>query len=591
MRWKVLLTGIIALLSLSGCTPVGPTVSLENSSGILSDWQSSTPVQENSADDGLESEEESMISGRDESGQPSIPEGSFPSEYPGGENGQLPSSTGEISMIVEGMMGDAQSIKEILAQQSSNTEPVESSTAENSEEPMESSMPESSEEPVESSAPESSEESVESSAPESSEELTENSVPQESAPAVEWPPVFEGLWDPEESRPSDSSETSSQPETGTKPIRPVTVDGEVRAMWFSYLDWDQEFRGKDRSSFLDALDTVLDNVQSLGVNTLIVHARSHGDAMYASDYFPWSEHVSGTLDVDPGYDPFALLVDEAAARGIAVQAWLNPMRTYTDAQMAQLDDDYLIKQWYLSEDRLLYMIKADNGYWTLNPANDEVRQLIADGVEEIVRNYAVEAIHIDDYFYPYGWDMDQDQASYALYRENGGRLSKEDWRRENVNQMVRAMYEAVKRADSQVAFGVSPTGNIKTNYETLFADVEHWCTEPDGYLDYIMPQVYWGFENKTMPYQDCVEQWEELVQESGLDLYIGLAAYKIGDAGNGTEWANNTDMMESQIIAARKLDGYAGIALYDYKSLFRPAAAVKQAVEEEKSKLEALFNS
>lgn len=177
-----------------------------------------------------------------------------------------------------------------------------------------------------------------------------------------------------------------------------------------------------------------------------------------------------------------------------------------------------------------------------------------------------------------------DAASYAQYQTGGGTMSLADWRRENVNQLVRAVYAAVKETDPEVVFGISPQGNMENNYDKQFIDVEAWLTE-DGYIDYICPQIYFGFDNSTYPYAETVEAWSDLI-ENDVQLYIGLSPYKIGTedtyAGSGRwEWANSGDILARQVDTARQAEHYKGFSLFRYDSVFQPQSGVKAAVQEE----------
>ena len=208
------------------------------------------------------------------------------------------------------------------------------------------------------------------------------------------------------------------------------------------------------------------------------------------------------------------------------------------------------------------------------------------GVREIVANYDVDAIHFDDYFYA----ATDSSIDSALYAANGGGLSLAAWRRQNVNTMVKEVYAAVKAEKSTVRFGISPQGNTKANYDTLYADVATWLSHT-GYVDYICPQIYYGFQNATCPYSEVLKEFDSMIQVDGIDLYVGLAAYKIGNedtyagAAGRTEWQQNSDLLSRMVTQARNADKYKGFSLYSYSSVVTPAAGVKAQVQAE---LEAL---
>ena len=218
--------------------------------------------------------------------------------------------------------------------------------------------------------------------------------------------------------------------------------------------------------------------------------------------------------------------------------------------------------------------------------------MIVNGVKELVQNYDIDAIHFDDYFYP-TTDVVFDSKAYE---KSGKELSLDDWRRNNVNTLIHKVYEAIKAIDENMEFGISPQGNIDINYNKQYADVKYWI-ENEGYLDYIMPQVYYGFKN-SVPFAATVEEWADLASQSDVDLYIGLAAYKIGQEDQWAgeegmdEWiVDGGDLLKRQVEFCRDLQGdsYKGFSLYNYGTLFQPEQSVKELVEEEKENLKTIL--
>ena len=219
--------------------------------------------------------------------------------------------------------------------------------------------------------------------------------------------------------------------------------------------------------------------------------------------------------------------------------------------------------------------------WYLNPGYKATVQLIADGVSEIVSNYNVDGVQIDDYFYP-TTEAYFDSAAYAA---SGTGKSLSEWRTGIINNMVRQLYSAVKSSNSTAVFGISPQGSIENNYNDLYADVKTWCSS-SGYVDYILPQIYYGFNNSTLPYKDTCLAWSKMVTNPSVKLVIGLAPYKIGIADNWAgdgkyEWANSTDTLARQMSYAQTLSNYGGVAMYRYDSLFAPSNDVAKAVNAE----------
>jgi hypothetical protein len=241
----------------------------------------------------------------------------------------------------------------------------------------------------------------------------------------------------------------------------ISRAGELDAMWISYLEYME--MTKDKAGFEAAVDRMLDRCVDLGMNAVIVHARSHCDAMYPSEYFPWSSFASGQQGVDPGYDPLAYMIAAAHQRGLEFHAWLNPYRvTGYGCNWDQVAASNPAKVWISdnnpANDR---WVLFHRGEYYLNPSVPQVRQMVVDGVREIVAQYDVDGIHFDDYFYPSVNDNDPslcfDKPEYDV---SGSTLSIANWRRQNVNMLVKDVYAAVKKIDANVEFGISPAGNV-----------------------------------------------------------------------------------------------------------------------------------
>ena len=322
---------------------------------------------------------------------------------------------------------------------------------------------------------------------------------------------------PVSSAPPVSSEppASSEPETPSDPG--VGTPSEMKAVWLSYLEF-QAFAGSSESVFTDKLCTMLDTIVAKGLNTVIVQVRPYGDSFYPSEYYPWSKCISGTFDVDPGYDPLEIIVWEAHARGLSVHAWINPYRTMTDKEFASVSDSWPIKQWYNSADRSRYMLQMGDGRWWLQPGNAEVQQLIENGANEILTNYAVDGLHMDDYFY------NVDPAQYGDSKSQA---------QANTTALVQSLYSITKAHGADKLFGISPMGAFREDASLPTSDtgahstdLQLWCSQP-GYLDYVMPQIYWEYDHATQPFTMTLEKWENFVTEDSVALYIGLAPYRL----------------------------------------------------------------
>ncbi|QIB69533.1 family 10 glycosylhydrolase [Aminipila butyrica] len=363
--------------------------------------------------------------------------------------------------------------------------------------------------------------------------------------------------------------------SGTNTTAPA---GEMNAMWISYLEYMN--MPKTEVGFKAGVDAMFDRCKALGMNAVIVHVRSHGDAMYPSQYYPWSIFASGTQGTNPGYDPMAYMISAAHSRGLEFHAWINPYRvTGYGTYWSQVGASNPVKLWQSdgnpSNDRWALLHK---GEYYLNPAIPEVRQMVIDGVREIVQNYDVDGIHFDDYFYPSVNDSDQAACfDKPEYDQSGSSMSIANWRRNNVDLLVKGVYEAVKGVDSQVVFGISPAGNLSNlrSNASYFVDIDKWLSQP-GYVDYIMPQLYWGFETKdssgntaAYAYVNNLNSWINLADKGPVKLYVGLnmanAGSNVPDKNATSEWLRYNDIIARQVTTGRATGKVAGYAYFRYE--------------------------
>ena len=380
---------------------------------------------------------------------------------------------------------------------------------------------------------------------------------------------------PASSSVSSSSEPASQP-AATPQAEPAE---EIRAMWISYKEWEtMDF--SNEAAFTEQAAQLMANSAELGMNRVLVQVRPFADAIYPSELFPWSDLCTGTQGQDPGYDPLAILVEQAHSAGLAIEAWVNPYRvrlnaSYPAGELAADNPAIAHPEW----------AKEVNGGIYLDPANPDVQAYIADGVQEILDNYAVDGIHFDDYFYP-TTEESFDEAEYAA---SGTDLSLADWRRENVNSLVSLVYRTVKESSPTAVFGISPQGNPDNNYNGQYSDVGLWMSTP-GYLDYVMPQIYWGFGytlksgSDRFAFENIVAEWAAMPRADSVALCAGLGAYRIGD-GDGGSNENSTSQWQTGCNLASQVEGLRGAgldgyALYRYASLFDNAAWSDLAAQE-----------
>ena len=331
---------------------------------------------------------------------------------------------------------------------------------------------------------------------------------------------------------------------------------EIRGVWVTYMTLDVSGKSDKESAFKEKIDTVISDMKDANLNTMVVQVRPFSDAIYPSRYFPWSHILTGTQGEDPGYDPLKYIVQAAPENEIMVHAWVNPYRVSTKNTPDELSDDNpAVKNSGMT-------VEVNDGVY-LNPADDNAIKLIADGVRELVRNYDIDAVQFDDYFYPPDCG-NFDQEDYERYCESvDSPLSLEDFRKENVNQMVRAAYQAVHQTKQNVMFGISPQGNLGNN-EGLYADVRKWCKE-QGYIDYICPQIYFSLDNPALTFEDGLSDWLSTEKHDDLSLYIGIPAYKAGTDADGGTWLDNDEILKTEVGISREVKA-DGFILYSYDS-------------------------
>ncbi|MFC7531019.1 glycoside hydrolase family 10 protein [Actinoplanes sp. GCM10030250] len=346
--------------------------------------------------------------------------------------------------------------------------------------------------------------------------------------------------------------------TGKCGTQPVKAARELRGMWLTTV-YNIDFPSKPglsqarvKSEYLGWLDLAVAQRH----NAIFVHVRPSGDAFWDSKFAPWSNWLTGKLDgTDPGWDPMAFMVDEAHKRNLEFHAWFNPYRgtqpapTGAGADLAKLAPDHPLRlhpEW-----RLAYPTgKASRLYF--DPGIPEARKFVEDSMLEAVERYDVDGVHFDDFFYPYpenGQDF-PDKASYARY---GGGKTKADWRRENVNTLVREMHERLQEIKPWVKFGISPFGIWRNqgegsdskgleSYSAIYADTRKWVRE--GWLDYIVPQLYWTIGFDKADYAKVLPWWVRTVKDTQVQLYIGMADYRVGEKGDWSDPAQLDKQMQ-----------------------------------------------
>lgn len=351
----------------------------------------------------------------------------------------------------------------------------------------------------------------------------------------------------------------------TKKQNIYNKNSETRAVYFSYIEFNSYIKGKNSQESKNNIKIILDNIKNMNLNTVIVHVRPFADSIYKSEYYPISDTILNNNNEIPDYDILDFFITEAHSRDLKIEAWLNPFRISNDTKLENISVDSIYYKFINTND---VMIIDDKGIY-LNPASVEVRNLIIDGIKEIVEKYDVDGIHFDDYFYP---NETIDLQSYDEYIKTGGTMSLDEYRLNNISVLIKDIYSSIKNIKSDVKFGIAPEGNIENNYDKSFLDVNKILSN-NGYVDYIMPQLYFGFENEIKPFIETINVWNSLIEVDSIDLIPALAFYKIGTVdtyalSGKNEWIENSDIIKKQVVISRNVSNYDGFSLFRYDYIF-----------------------
>jgi uncharacterized lipoprotein YddW (UPF0748 family) len=336
---------------------------------------------------------------------------------------------------------------------------------------------------------------------------------------------------------------------------PPEVPREFRAAWVATvanIDWPSK-RDLTTAQQQAEIIAILDRAQDLRLNAIVLQVRTVADALYASPIEPWSEFLTGTQGKapEPYYDPLQMWVAEAHKRGIELHAWFNPYRARHTASRSPNAPSHIANT-------KPFAVKQYGGFLWMDPGESAAAQQTLDVILDVVRRYDIDGVHIDDYFYPYPVPMPgtetppaspddtpvpraelpfPDQPSWSRYLASGGKLSREDWRRQNVNELVERIYNGIKREKPHVKFGISPFGIGKpdrrppgiagfSQYDKLFADAELWLNR--GWLDYFTPQLYWPIDQKPQAYGVLLDYWAR-ENTRARHLWPGIYTSRIND--------------------------------------------------------------
>jgi uncharacterized lipoprotein YddW (UPF0748 family) len=332
---------------------------------------------------------------------------------------------------------------------------------------------------------------------------------------------------------------------------------EMRGVWIATVanrDWPSQ-QGLSADEQRAELIAHLDTAARCRLNTVVLQVRPTADALWRSPYEPWSQVLTGTQGRDPGWDPLGTAVEEAHARGLQLHAWFNPYRIANHTDLGRLADTHPAHEhpdWVVSYGGKLYY----------NPGLPDVRAFVQRAMLDAVEKYPVDAVHFDDYFYPYpvvGQAFDDDEAYDRYGRDFAVRA---DWRRDNIDKLILEMADGIRRVRPTTQFGISPFGvwrNASTDplgsdtrggvetYDDLYADTRKWVRE--GWIDYICPQLYWNIGFAAADYAKLLPWWAEVARGSRTNLFIGEALYKAGDSAQPAAWQDPAELSRHLTLA------------------------------------------
>ncbi len=367
---------------------------------------------------------------------------------------------------------------------------------------------------------------------------------------------------------------------------------EMRGAWVATVENIDFGKQQNVESFKKAYLSIVNNLKKANFNAVFFQVRPMNDAFYPSKLNPWSRWLTGAEGKSLGgnFDPLAFMVEEAHKRGLEFHAWLNPYRITNATDLPKADYLKTLDAKNFGRRHPELVLAATRGdkrsLLFLNPGEPAVVKHVVDTVAEIAEKYKVDAIVFDDYFYPYSGTGEIDMATYRKY--NRKKLSLEDWRRENVDAVVRGVKEKLteinRRKRSKIAFGISPFGiwanqrsiasgsltGGKQAYLDQYADTRGWVRK--GWVDYIAPQLYWPFSHDVAAYAALADWWNDAVKGSDANLYIALGPYRLGEE---KKWGV-TELVD-QVRYNATQPQIDGVILFSYRNVFSPSNAVMKA--------------
>ncbi len=356
---------------------------------------------------------------------------------------------------------------------------------------------------------------------------------------------------------------------------------EKRAIFVSYIELSHYLKGKDEAAMKNIIDDMIEQISDFSFNMILLQVRSFSDAIYPSTIFPSSSMIVEQEGAALPFDVLDYFIQKAHAHQIELHAWINPYRIRSSISTSPITEKNPAFLW-LTTDK----VKTIEGKGTFyNPASKEVEALVLDGIQEILDNYLVDGIHFDDYFYP---DNTIDQIEYQKAFAADQSLTLQQYRLQVTSSLIQKVYRLVKKKNKRLLFGISPEGNIDNNYTSNYIDTKKFGKEK-GYVDYLMPQIYFGFLNESRPFYATMEQWNQVIQEKSVMLIPALAFYKVGKyddyaKAGANEWLDNNSIIMREVLASRSFSSYFGFAIFRYDSIFSPSLSQTAFFEKENLK-------
>ena len=361
------------------------------------------------------------------------------------------------------------------------------------------------------------------------------------------------------------------------------------------IDWPTPAAVGNDSLQKAEMTWLLDSLESLGINAIIFQVRPTADALYYSEYEPTSHWLMGTQGAALTYDPLEWTIEEAHKRNMEVHVWLNPYRV----NLAKTDTSIIAPNHIFRQHPEWFWSYAKQ--WYFDPGLEATREWICTIVQDIVYRFDIQAIHMDDYFYPYpqGKQALPDEATFAKYPR--GFTDIRDWRRDNVNLAIQAISETIKECKPEVQFGISPFGVWRnadvdstgsatkagiTNYDDLYADIRLWIK--NGWIDYVLPQLYWEIGKKVADYEVLAHWWANEVKGTNCKLYIGMAPYRLENASPKTPWGQGNEIGR-QMELNRTIPEISGECFYSTRPLLRNPRGVCDTIKSIYSEKEDYF--